>query len=61
VPDAPADPVPSPYHRMTLAELEAEVQVPYRDLVAEQGTPPTHDTTGDWDEAHLQTRLAGGA
>ena len=51
----------APYHRMTLAELEADVRVPYVDLVAEQGTPPTRDGSADWEEEHLQSRLAGGA
>jgi hypothetical protein len=61
VPDEPTDPVSAPYHRMTLAELEANVRVPYVDLVAEQGTPPTRDGSADWEEEHLQSRLAGGA
>jgi hypothetical protein len=61
VPDTPTDPASAPYHRITLAELEAEVHVPYEDLVAEQGTLPARDGSADWEEQHLQTRLAGGA
>ncbi len=45
---------------MTLAELEAEVRVPYEDLVAEQATPAA-DPESPWDEEHRQLRLAGGA
>ena len=60
MPDERADPAPTPY-RMTLAQLEAEVRVPYEDLVAEQPTPPIRDPSSAWDEERRQLRLAGGA
>jgi hypothetical protein len=50
----------NPY-RMTLAELEEQVHVPYKDLVAEHPTPPARDASAEWEDDHRQLRLAGGA
>jgi hypothetical protein len=60
VPEHRPDADENPY-RMTLAELEQQVQVPYKDLVAEQPTPPARDSSAEWEDDHRQLRLAGGA
>jgi hypothetical protein len=60
VPEQPTDAESNPY-RMTLAQLEAEVRVPYEELMVEQPTPPAREASAEWDDEHRQLRLAGGA